>query len=245
MSHKTIKTLIGCASFSIQLLICMHASAVGNGVPFVFREGFVPGAAQNPVAANSLDFTYHACDNFTAAGAVTETGYFWVSSFQNVGTVVDSQINHFLPNGYHLYARYHFSADECSDQQTCNGRTRKSYFIEQAGLSLYLDPLQDTVLGLQNCGVVAAGTADDVFLGNAMAIQNGQKSETDDLANGDFEIVLGNWAFTAAGQALFTDGNGNPLVVQVLVFNANVTMLNGPLVNDHLPEGSGNIYWRD
>ena len=245
MSQKTVKILAACALFSMQLMLVATASAVGNGVPFVFREGIVPGSMANPVGANSVDFTYHACDNFTDADSITETGYLWVSSFQDVGTVVDSQINYFLANGYHLYARYHFQADECSDQQTCNGLTRKNYVVNQAGLSLYLDPMQDTVLGLQNCGVVVAGNADDWFLGTANAIQNGQKSETNDLANGDFKIVFANWVFTAAGQALFKDGNGNPLAVPTLVFDANVTLLNGPLTNDHRPEGSGNLYWRD
>lgn len=240
------KKFLALAGFALVLIQSPTASAVGNGVSFVFQEGLVPAMA-HPVAANSLDLTYHSCVDFTAAGQFTETGYLWISSFQDVGGVVDSQINDFLPNGYHLYARYHFSADQCSAQMTCpGGMSRRNYGIEQAAISLYSDPFSDTVLTIVDCQVVVAGAADDVFLGFANGIQAlSQKSETNDLANGDFEIRFFDWAFTAAGQELFRDGNGNPLAVQNLVFNANVTILNGPLAGDHRPEGSGNLYWID
>jgi hypothetical protein len=243
MSRKKLMALAGLALISI---LPSTASAVGNGVPFVFREGFVP-AQPNPVPADSLDFTYHSCVNFTAMGSFTEKGYLWISSFQDVAGVVDSQINHFLPNGYHLYARYHSQGDQCSAQMTCPGAaSRRNYRIEQAGISLYSDPMSNTVLSIVDCEVVVAGDADDVFLGFANGIQAGsQKSETNDLANGDFEIRFFDWAFTAAGQDLFRDGNNNPLVVQDLVFNANVTLLTGPLAADHRAEGSGNLYWID
>jgi hypothetical protein len=233
-----------CALFAIQWMLPPDAFAVGGGVPFVFREGQVPGAMQHAFAADSMDFTYHACADFDAADFV-ETGYLWISSFQDVDSVVDSQINYFMANGYHLYARYQFHAEECSGQQTCNFLDRKNYRVDQAALSLYLDPLQDTLLALQNCGVAVANGGDDVFLGAANAILSGQKSETDDQANGDFDIVFSNWFFTAAGQALFKDGNGNPLAIPTLVFNANVTILGGLLGDDHRPEGSGNLYWTD
>ena len=84
------------------------AAAVGNGVPFIFREGPVPAFA-NPVAANSQDLTYHSCVNFVDEDSFQERGYFWVSSFQDAVGVVDSQINDFQPNGYHIYARYGFA----------------------------------------------------------------------------------------------------------------------------------------
>lgn len=244
MSHKLLKMLGCCALIASQWMIPSTASAVGGGVPFVVREGVVPGAMFHALPADSMDFTYHACVDFADAD-FTESGYLWISSFQDVDSVVDSQINDFMANGYHLYARFRIHADECSGQVTCNFLDRKNYRVDEAALSLYLDPLSDTVLGIQNCGVVGANTADDIFLGTANAIQSGQMSETDDQANGDFDIVFANWFFTAAGQALFWDGNGNPLAVQVLVFNGNVTTLGGPLGDNHRPEGSGNLYWRD
>lgn len=244
MPQQKLTSLIGAALVAAVGLVPSHAFAVGPGVDFGFRETPIPGALPNAVFANSLDFTYHSCVTFTDPDSFVETGYFWVSSFQDVDSVVDSQINHFLPNGYHIYARYAFQADLCSSQDTCTaGKMRRNYTINQATIQLFLDPLQDTTLALNNCAVTVANNADDGPLGTAFQIEEGQKTETNDLINGDFEIVFNNWVFSALGQALFRDLNGDPLVAPILDVNANVTRLRGPLVNDHKPEGSGNLYW--
>src|SRR6185436_16667642 len=132
------------------------------------REGFVPANA-HPVSADSLDFTYHSCVDVVDNGIIQETGYFWISSFQDVDSVVDSQINYYLANGYHIYGKYTLHAEQCSTQQTCHNDTRVNYDIDGASLSLYLDPQSDTTLSIQNCGVVANGFADDRFLGVANA----------------------------------------------------------------------------
>jgi hypothetical protein len=243
MSRKRLSIWIGCALLSVQ---GMSAYAVGPGLDFGFPEGLVPGALNNPVNANSLDLTYHDCLDFTAPNAFTERGYFWVSSFQDAGSVVDSQLNHFLPNGYRQWAKYSYQGEECNSQETCLAiKTRRTYGIDQANIDLFLDPLSDTTLTIMNCAVVVANDGDDILLGTAAAIEDGQKTETDDLINGDFEIVFSDWAFTGAGQALYNDLNGNPLQSHRLVFNGNVTRLRGPLSQDHKPEGSGNIYWLD
>src|SRR5262245_46780723 len=128
MSRKRVAVLIGSALFAVQGLVPSSAYAVGNAVPFGFRETPIPGAAMNAVFANSLDFTYHDCTDFIAPGVFTERGYLWISSFQDVDSVVDSQINHFAANGYHLYARYNYQGEECLSQDMCTaGKTRKSY----------------------------------------------------------------------------------------------------------------------
>jgi hypothetical protein len=245
MSHKILRTLLG-GVVAATAMVPSHALAVGGGTGFVFREFFVP-ADPHPVAADSLDLTYHSCVDVTGMNQLTERGYFWVSSFQDADSVVDSQINYYLANGYHVYAKYRFDADQCSaNQMTCNGLTRRNFTIEDGDLELYVDPLSNTGLAIANCGVVVNGNADDRLLGSATAVVNGQKTETSDLANGDFEIVFGDWTFTVDGQELFWDGNGNPLAAQIFVFNANVTRLVvGALNNDHRNEGSGNVFWRD
>jgi hypothetical protein len=247
MSNKLLKTLIGAVVLSVQWAMPPAASAVGNGIPFIFREGFVPSVG-HPVAADSLDFTYHACVNFIDEDTFVEQGYLWISSFQDDDSVVDSQINHYLANGYHLYARYAYSADQWMGAQPTPNGARLNYIVNGGNIGLYSDPLSDTVLSIQNCAVVAMGTADDKFLGFAGAVINGQKSETNDLASGDFELHFANWAFTADGQLLFRDFNdpaNTPLVAQILSFNGNVTLLGGPLGQDHKPEGSGNLFWID
>ncbi|HET9314253.1 MAG TPA: hypothetical protein VFQ51_01640 [Vicinamibacteria bacterium] len=244
MSHKTLAFLAGAALVAIQGLVPPSVYAVGNGLPFGFRETPIPGAQMNAVFANSLDFTYHDCTDFTAPGVFTERGYLWLSSFQDAPGVVLSQLNHFLPNGYKMYARYIYEGEECGRAEMCQSdRTRVNYPLHEGSIQLFLDPLQDTVLGLNNCAVTVANNADDVPLGGAPISIYGEKTETDDRINGDFEIEFANWQFSAFGLGLFRDVNGNPLQANRLVINGNVTRLLGPLGADHRPEGSGNLFW--
>lgn len=246
MSPKKLTVWIGAALLALQAIVPSSAYAVGPGLDFGFRETPIPGALQNAVFANSLDFTYHDCQNFVAPGVFNEVGYLWISSFQDIDSVVDSQINHFLPNGYHMYARYNYHGEECLSQEMCDvNKTRKSYKITEGSVQLFLDPLQDTTITINNCQVVIANNADDAPLGGAPMVVEGQKTETDDIINGDFEIKFGGWVFSAFGMALFQDPNGGPLVAPFVVLNGNVTRLRGPLANDHRPEGSGNLYWLD
>jgi hypothetical protein len=228
------------------------ASAVGSGLPFVFNEAPINGAAPRLVLANSMDFTYHSCVDFTQNLRFQESGYFWVSSFQDLDSVVDSQINYSLtyngsPNGYRIYGIYTYQAQQAgAAQPTPSGGTRRNYEaatgpMGQPSIRLFLDDQQDTVLNLQNCqGGVAAGGADDILIGFSAALAAGEKSETNTLANGDLELVFGpGWVFTAFGHLLF--GNAN---FQFFDFNANITDLNGGALNvDHSAEGSGNLFW--
>ena len=246
MSHKRFAVLAGAALMAIQGLVPSNAYAVGNGVPFGFRETPIPGAAMNALFANSQDFTYHDCTDFTAPGVFTERGYFWVSSFQDAVGVVDSQVNGIAANGYHIYARYIYEGEECWSQNMCDpNQTRRSYTLHEGSIQLFADPQQNTVLGLANCAVTVAGNADDLPIGGAPAILYGEKTETNGRINGDFEIEFGGWVFTNFGQALYRNLNGNPLAANRLVINGNVTQLLGPLGADHRPEGSGNFYWVD
>ncbi|MGH8605270.1 MAG: hypothetical protein ACREXR_21520, partial [Gammaproteobacteria bacterium] len=167
---KTLRTAIVMATFA--LISSQEASAVGGGLPFVVDESVVPGALNNVFDADSLDLTYHACTKVGGPNnmRLRETGYFWNSSYQDIDSVVDSQINHFLPNGYHIYGVYTYEADQVSaDQQyTPTGGDRLNYVVasDHAAISLYLDPLQNTTLALNaGCQVVKANTADDRLVG--------------------------------------------------------------------------------
>jgi hypothetical protein len=242
MSHKVLRTLVCCALVASYLAMPPAALAVGGGLGFVFDESLIPNAKVNVVPADSLDFTYHACLHFFAADKFRESGYFWISSFQDVDSVVDSQINYIESSGYHIYGKYTYKAQQWGMAQPTPNGVRLNYVAAplQTSITLFLDPDQDTVLSIQNCQVVAQGTADDVPLGSSNAIFEGEKSETNDIANGDFELIFGdNWLFTAQGEELF----GHPANFNFLVFNGNVTQLGGALGMDHNPEGSGNLFW--
>jgi hypothetical protein len=234
--------LFGGALFAVAIT-APSAFAVGAGVPFGFRETPIVNALANTVAADSLDYTRHECLDYVDADHANVTGYLWISSFQAPGTVVNSQINHILPNGYRMYARYQFKAEVCSDEHTCSNQDRRNYILSEPSIRLYIDPTSDTVLALQNCAVVVANNADDGLLGGATA-GTGQMSETNALANGDLEVTFTDWAFTALGGALFHDLNNVPLVAPLMQFDGNFTRLQGLLTGDQLPEGSGNLFWR-
>jgi hypothetical protein len=222
-----------------------NAFAVGNGLPFTFREFPVGGGAlMHPVPADSIDGTYYSCVHFQDVNSIVESGFMWLSSFQDTDSGVDSQLNYFQANGYHLYVNYRLQADRCDGSGTCNNLPRASYAVNNAALALWTDPNSDTTLTISECQVVIQNNADDVLLGSANDLTTGQKVETLDQAAGDFDLLFNDWVFTADGQQIFRSGN-QPFAAHNLVFDANVTLLGGAINMDHLPEGSGNLYWID
>jgi hypothetical protein len=220
------------------------AFAVGNGLPFTFREGFVMGADAHPVPSDSIDGTYYSCVHFQDANSILESGFMWLSSFQDTNAVVGSQLNYYDVNGYRLYLNYRFQADRCDQSGTCNNFPRASYAVNSGRLALWSDPLQDTTLTINNCQVVIQNAGDDVLFGSANELTSGQKVETEDQAAGDFDLEWHDWVFTAAGQQVFRNGM-NPFAASNVVLDGNVTLLGGAINMDHHPEGSGNLYWID
>jgi len=235
------------AGIAVACVTASSVSAVGSGLPFLVGEGQIFGTDPHIVVANSMDFTYHSCVNFTQQFRFRESGYFWVSSFQDTDSEVDSQINYFGPTGtgYRIYGIYRYQAQQVGNAQMTPSGQRLNYVAAMGpmaqSIELFVDVDQDTVLDPLSCpgGAVVAGLADDIPIGSGTTIPVGEKSETSGVASGDFELVFGNWAFTAFGQMLFFNANFN-----YLVFNANITDLNGGALGvDHLAEGSGNLFW--
>jgi hypothetical protein len=254
MTHKTLKQLAAIA------IVCAAASsvasAVGNGLPFVVDEGVVPGADAHTLNSNSLDFTYHSCVDFIQPPPgqppqFREAGYFWVSSYQNLTSVVDSQINYFGgagggSTGYRIYATYSYDAQFFNAHQPSPSGLRLNYVAPQqpAVVELYLDWQSNTVLDLQQCAPVAVtGDNEDFLLGSSALLTLGEKSETSNVAaNGDFELRFANWTFTNFGESIFQFPQ--PAAFYRLVLNANITRLIGGTVDtDHKAEGSGNLFW--
>lgn len=228
-----------------QMGVSTHALAVGNGLAFAINENTIDANTfPNWVNANSLDLTYHACTQVNAQ-TLQERGYFWLSSYQDIDSVVDSQINYdpmFGNNGYHLYGKYQYTAAQVGAAQPAVSGNRLNYQVNNGAIELYTDPLQDTTLSLVNCQIVRSNANDDVLMGTSVAVVQGEKSETNGLANGDFELIFGNWTWANNFGQKFISVNGAPF--NFLHFNANLTQLGGPLGQNHNPEGSGNIFWR-
>jgi hypothetical protein len=229
------------ALWFVSLAVSSQALAVGNGIVFNVNEGLVPGAFANALQANSLDFTYHACSDITinAGGqtTLTEVGFFWISSYQDANSVVDSQINHFAGNGYRIYGKYQFEAIQVGAYTTEFGE-RRDYKVESGSVSLFTDPNQDTMLTINNCQLVRQGDADDWRIGSSNKLEVGEKSEKEDIANGDFELRFSEWAWNVPDPII-------PFASFRFIINANVTELNGLLDDNHHPEGSGNLFWKN
>lgn len=246
MNRVTHIALGSCLAWG-QLIASPEAAAVGGGLKFEADEAKVDGALVHSLKADSLDLTYHACTDIGGPNnqRLRERGYFWLSSYQDADSVVDSQINYFDANGYHIYGLYQFQAGQVGGVQPTISGSRLNYLVgaQNAQIVLYLDPEQDTTLTLQDCQVTVANDSDDSVLGFSVTVAQGEKSETDGLANGDFKIVFGNWVWQAAGADLFVPLDDSEF--NFLVFNGNITGLGGALGADHSPEGSGNLFWLD
>src|SRR5262245_376846 len=233
------------AGIAIACVTVSSVAAVGSGLPFLVSETQIAGADAHLVVADSMDFTYHSCVDFTQQFRFRESGYFWVSSFQDADSEVDSQINYIKPNGYRIYGVYRYQAQQVGGAQATPSGVRLNYVAAMGpmaqSIELFVDVQQDTVLNPLSCpgGAILAGSADDILIGSSTALAVGEKSETSGVASGDLEIAFDNWAFTAFGQMLFFNAN-----FKYLVFNANITDLNGGALNaDHFTEGSGNLFW--
>lgn len=221
-----------------------QAVAVGAGIEFEFDED--PIARSNIVSADSLDLTYHAC-TLVDNGVMAEQGYYWNSSFQDEDSMVDSQINHYLPNGYHIYAKYNFDAVQRGSAQNTITGDRINYEVLDGAIEMWIDPLSDTTIQISdNCEITIANNSDDHFFGGSSVVAQGEKSEADGLAQGDFKIVFGDWIWGQAAIPLITPVETSGIALydlHYLVFNANITDLNGMLGYNHYPEGSGNVFW--
>jgi hypothetical protein len=244
--NKYTNLILACSLSAISFFISSQAFAVGDGLEFEVDEAQIEGAEVNTVKANSVDLTYHACTQEPINQQIKELGYFWISSYQDENSVVDSQINYFDTNGYHIYGGYTYKSVRVGPAQPSVSGTRLNYQVinQDAGILLYLDPLQDTQLTIQNCQIVIQNNEDDLILGFSNTVIQGEKSETDGLANGDFKVVFSDWDWVDFGEELLLGVNGLSLDdFKFLVFNGNITDLGGPLTDNHNPEGSGNIFW--
>jgi len=220
-----------------------EAAAVGAGLNFNFDEDPIAGA--NIVSADSLDLTYHACTRVDG-GVLNEFGYFWNSSFQDDNSVVDSQINHVLAERYHVYAKYNFDAIQRGNAQRTITGDRLNYEVLDGAIEMWVDPLSDTEIVIAgNCDITVINNNDDRLFGASNVVAQGEKSETDGLAQGDFKIVFDNWMWGPAGNRLMSADQAGLFLndFNYLVLNGNVTNLVGLLGDNHNPEGSGNIFW--
>jgi hypothetical protein len=114
---------------------------------------------------------------------------------------------------------------------------RRDYEVQSGSVSLFTDPFEDTTLSINNCQLMRQGDDDDWRIGSSSNLAVGEKSEKEDIANGDFELRFLGWMWDMPEPII-------PFPSFQFIINANVTELNGPLDDNHKPEGSGNLFWK-
>lgn len=234
------------------------AFAVGGGLPFTVSEGVVPGSAVNTMAVDSFDFSYTARIEQTNNGggiiplngdAFQEKGYFEASSYKLGVATPPQQLNAFGAGSYGMYGFF-----ELNGTATLVGPTIAATFVT-GKLSLYLDPLADGTRSLPgDDGTIDASiTGDpastfvgdpDLKIGDAILVSSGEAHLFAGLANGDYEVVWGDWVLTAFGSTYWSAPT--PFHTRIN-FNGNTTSVS-PAGSAFLPfnsvaDGSGNAFF--
>jgi len=231
------------------------ALAVGGGLPFTVSEGVVPGSVVNNIAVDSFDFSYTArIEQMNDGGPLNgdlfqEKGYFNASSYKNGLATPPQQLNG-LPifGGYGMYGFF-----ELNGTAVFTFPSITATFLTGT-LKLYLDPAQDGVRSLPgDDGVIDASitgnpsstnAGEDLLVGTASAVSVGTANLFAGLANGDYEVVWGDWALTAFGSTYWSAPS--PFHTRIN-FNGNTTTVIPPgsaiAPFNSVADGSGNAFF--
>lgn len=206
---------------------------------FQVEESAVPGAAANLLTADRISFDYNAEINQTVGGGslagnddpFTEYGFFNKAAFANGGAAVPSQLNGFGAGGYGIYGVFNLTGEADLDA----AGTGILATINTATLTLWLDPDQDTTLGIAGGAVTVGGNGDDGVLANYTLVV-GQAHLFGGLANGDFDTIL-NISLTPLGESYFV--SPDPFF-PLEAFGGNTeTIVGASLTNDFIAQVTG------
>lgn len=233
-----------------------NAASIG-GADFTFDETAVPGIVAPTIdTANNLNFNYTARINQSNSipgdplnnDPFKEAGFFDVGSFFYDAAAVPSTLNATaVLGGYSLYGVF-----DAEGTASYNGVGITATFTVGT-LTLYLDPDQNTektVSGpavpppLNMPTVTRVNTTDDLLIGSATLLTAGEANLFGGLANGDYELVWGDWALTAFGPSYLPAPSPFHMIIN---FNGNTTNLNPPgsvtQPFSTLAIGSGNAFF--
>ena len=179
------------------------ASTPALAQTFTVNEGVVPGATQNTVTADRISFNYAAMIDQTLVGSsydgndpFTESGYLTKASFANAGAAVASQLNAVGAGGYGIYGLFTINGTAAAQ----DGGILATF--QNATLSLFVDPGQNTSFSFSGNTAAAGGTTSDDMLLATYTLQQGVAHVFGGLANGDFDTLL-NMTLTPFGQTFF------------------------------------------
>lgn len=238
------------------------ALAVGTGLPFTVSDMVVPGdpgSLSNKIV-DSFDFSYKAVidqanDGPTALNpsgvlngdAFTEKGFFEASSYKLGSVTVPTQLNASF-GGYAMYGIFSLTGTSALS----SGSIKATFLTGE--LKIYLDPDQDGVRSLPNAGAadglipldaISSNIGEDKLIGTATLLNFGEAHLFPGLANGDYEIIWGNWALANPFGPTYWSA---PAAFHTIInFNGNTTTVTppgsatAPFIS--VADGSGNAFF--
>jgi hypothetical protein len=208
---KTLLSLAITASLGLVSNAALAYNAATDAGDVTIQESAINGTPSNLIVADQLNGNYTEIFSTTGfLGGSTYTfntlAFFNAGSWFNNGTPQSGYLN-FIESGggYRLYALF-----QSSGTYTLSGGNAS--FVGATGMiELWADPDQNTTktlpgtaVGNTLASITLANNGDDQLLGFAtlMVAGNGN-GHPGSGANGDFELVFGNWTLTAVGESYF------------------------------------------
>jgi|GEM_PF-1363408 len=236
------------------------AFAVGSGATFTVVDDAIAGTPVNSFTADSFDFSYKGVISQTNDGSLTnpflagaldgdsfeETGFLEVSSYKLGASTAPSYLNSPPTFGYKMYGIFGLDGTAAFNGIGITAEFLSNFGAAADSLSLYIDASGDTTKALPvlGGGAVTLGlTGDDMLIGTASVLSAGGAHLFGGLANGDFEVVWGDWMLTAFGSTYWTAPTPFHTVMNL---NGNTTTVT-PAGNILKPftstaDGSGNAF---
>ncbi|GAB3251395.1 flocculation-associated PEP-CTERM protein PepA [Chitinimonas naiadis] len=213
---------------SILLFTLLTATTLAApvGSPVVISESGIPGAMNSTKGVDQLSGQYDEVFTATSTSNFFTEAVFKAGSWFKNGGVVPTQLNapqqlgqNQFSFGYGLYAKFSSAGTYLNNP---NGFT---FTGGNAYLELWVDPDQNTdyrvktsAIGSVNNLDLASGAGsdtDDILLGSASVLLAGEGAGVAGLANGNFEMIFGNWSLTKAGSGYFVTPNPFYLVIDL------------------------------
>ncbi len=211
---KSVLTQIKGASLALTLVAAAAGSqAAVVGQPVTIQEDAIAGAASHSFVADQLSGQYDEVLTILNATQFSTEAIFNAGGWFSNGIAQSTQVNGFGASGYGLYAKFTGFGTYAP-----NGSGGFNFVGGSGAIEIWADANQDTNydVALTTAGAVpsvsnlvnvggAATITDDVLLGTANLITAAQGQTASGLANGNFELVFGDFALANPdGLAYFT-----------------------------------------
>ncbi len=208
------------------------------------QESAVTGTPSSVLTADQLNGNYTELFSTTSPTTFNTLAYFNATGWTLNGGAVPAYLNGPATNGYSLYAVFQ------SDGSFSTAGSNVTFSGGNGTLQLWADASQDTTktlpgtaIGKTIADITLGNTADDQLLGTASLLSSGNgHGFAGPGANGDFELVFGDWALSSpAGDNYFTAPR--PFYM-VLDLNGNFQSFDPTSATDILlPQSSANAFF--